>query len=70
MTASPVLLIVELHGPDAGLSRSLPSIDSIIALGSRTASDTGRVIRLARLQTSLLSDPTRRHRRINPIQTP
>jgi hypothetical protein len=70
MTASPVQLLVELHGPDAGLGRSLSSIDSLIALGSRTASDAGRVIRLVRLQTSPLSDSTRCDRWINPIQTP
>ena len=70
MTASPVLLIVELHGSDAGLSRSLSSIDSIIALASRMASDAGRKIRLVRLPASPFSDSTRCDRRINPIQNP
>ena len=70
MTASPVPLIVELHGPDAGLSRSLSSIDSILALGSRTASDASRKIHLARRQALPFSDSTRCDRRINPIQTP
>lgn len=70
MTTSPALLIVELHGPYAGLGRSLSSIDSIIAPGNLTQSDIPRKVRRARLHASPLSDPARCHCRKNSIQTP
>jgi hypothetical protein len=70
MTTSPVLLILELHGPDAGLSRSLSSIGRMPALGTRTLPNASRKLRAAHLHTSPSSVSPRCDRRKNPIQTP
>jgi hypothetical protein len=70
MTTPPVLLILELHGPDAGLSRPLSSIGRIVVTGSRTESHIPRKVRRARLHASPLSDSARCHCRKNSIQTP
>jgi hypothetical protein len=70
MTTSPVLLILQLHGPVVGLSRSLSSIGRIPALGTRTLPNASRKFRATCLHPSPSSDSPRCHRRKNPIQTP
>jgi hypothetical protein len=70
MTTPPVLLILELHGPDAGLSRALSSIGRIIVTDSLTESDIHRKLRRTRLHAPPLSDSSCGHCRRTPIQTP
>jgi len=70
MTPSSVLFIVELHGPDAGLSRSLSWNASVTAPGSRIASDTGRYTPVTCLDASPIRDSARGDHRKNSIQTP
>ena len=70
MTASPVRIIVELHGPDAGLSRSLPWNASVIATGSRIASDPRCYTPVTCLAASSIRDSQRGHHRKSSIQTP
>jgi hypothetical protein len=70
MTASPVLLIVELRGPVLGLSRPLSSIGRMPTLGTRTLPNASRKLRAACRHTSPGSVSPRCDRRKNPIQTP
>jgi hypothetical protein len=70
MTTSPVLLIVELHGAHAGLSRSLSSIGRMPALGARTVPNASLQLRATCLHTSPSRLPPRCYRRKNAIQTP
>ena len=70
MTTSPVLLIVESSRPDAGLSRSLSSIDWMLALGSRTVANASCKAPVACLGASPIRDSAHRTRPNNPIQTP
>jgi hypothetical protein len=70
MTASPVLRIAELHGPDAGMGRGLSTAAPDIGFLQRTHPNASRKLQPRHLPASPASPSARYDRRENPIQTP